>query len=325
MTKTAIIFTGGTIAMEESKEDGLARPALSGNELLETAGICSDEVAVEEFGNYPSPHLDFKKMFDIFKKIEVLSKDSNINGIVVAHGTDILEETAFFVDCLYGGVKPVVFTGAMKNKSQKGYDGYTNLSNAILVAKNKKSRGYGVLVAMAGEIHAARDVTKTHTSKIETFKSPGKGPLGVVDYDKVIYHRNLKRVISVRPKKVNAKVSLIKTVSGMNSDFVHYSIRNNYQGIVIEAMGRGNIPPEVAEKLKEAMKLNLVVVVTSRCHEGRVSPDYGYEGGAYDLKKAGAILAGDMSGIKARIRLTTALSAGLDKNAIEAIIQEDVN
>ncbi len=325
MTKTAIIFTGGTIAMEESKEDGLARPALNGGELLKAAGISSDEVVIEDFGNYPSPHIGFNKMFEIFKRIEVLTKDSNINGVVVTHGTDILEETAFFVDCLFSGFKPVVFTGAMKNKSQMGYDGYTNLSNAISVAKNKLSRGYGVTVAMAGEIHAARDVTKTHTSKIETFKSPGKGLLGVIDNDKVIYYRNLRRVMSVRPKKVNAKVSLIKTVSGMNSDFVHYSIRNNYQGIIIEAMGRGNIPPEVAVKLKEAINLNLIVIITSRCPEGRVSPDYGYKGGAYDLKKAGAILAGDMSGVKARIRLTTALSAGLDKNAIEAIFQDDVN
>jgi L-asparaginase len=325
MGKVAIIFTGGTIAMEESKDDGLARPSSNGASLLKEAKINTDEIQIEEFGNYPSPHLNFTNMFDIYKKVESLSKNSNIDGVVITHGTDILEETAFFIDCLYGGVKPVVFTGAMKNKSQLGYDGYTNLRNAIQVAKSKASRGYGVTVSLDNEIHAARDVTKTHTSKLSTFKSLGKGLLGVIDNNKVIYYRNLRRLMSVRPKKVNAKVSLIKTVAGMNGDFVHYSIRNNYQGIVVEAMGRGNIPPEVAIKLKEAMRLNLIVVICSRCPEGRVSPDYGYEGGASDLKKAGAVLAGDMSGVKARIRLTTALSAGLDKNAIEAIFDSDVN
>lgn len=322
MSKIAVVFTGGTIAMEESSQDGLARPALEGSELLSAINLSEKEIEIIEFGKFPSPHLNFNDMLKIYHKIEHLTKKDDIKGVVITHGTDIMEETAFFIDCLYSGAKPIVFTGAMKNKSQLGYDGYTNLANAILVAKNKSSHGYGVVVAMSGEIHAARDVTKIHTSSLETFKSPVKGLLGVIDSGEVIYYRNLRRFSSVKPRKVNAKVAFIKTVASMNSDFVNYSIRNNYQGIVVEAMGRGNVPPEVAEKLKEAVRLNLVVIICSRCLAGRVSPDYGYPGSAHDLEEAGAILAGDMSGIKARIRLTVALSAGLDKGVIEEIFKD---
>ncbi len=325
MSKIAIIFTGGTIAMEKNKENGLARPALSGKAIIEkiSGKINHKEIEIHDFGNYPSPHIGFSEMFSLYNLVDKISKRKDIKGIVITHGTDILEETAYFLDCIYGGVMPIVMVGAMRNSSEMQYDGTTNLINAIAVASSNKSRGYGVLVAMAGEIHAARDVTKTHTSKIETFKSKDKGLLGVIDHNDVIFYRNIKRRLTVKPKKINAKVSLIKLVAGINGDFVQYSIRNNYQGIVIEAFGRGNMPPQIAQKLKEALKLNLVVVICSRCPEGRVYPDYGYSGGAHELKQAGAILAGSMSGVKARIRLTTALSSGLDRQAIGMMFSED--
>jgi L-asparaginase len=325
MSKIAIIFTGGTIAMQVDESNGLAKPALSGEDIIANLSdqIDTDDIEIHNFGNYPSPHIGFDEMFSLYSVVEKVIKSKVIDGVVITHGTDILEETAYFIDCMYGGLKPIVLVGAMKNSSELGYEGLANLVDAIMLAKSSSAKGLGVLVAMAGEIHAARDVTKTHTSSIETFKSPGKGPIGIIDGNKVIFYRSVKRRLTVKPKKVNAKVSLIKVVAGMNGDFVQYSIRNNYQGIVIEAFGRGNLPPAVAEKLKEAIKLNLVVVICSRCQSGRVSPDYGYLGGANDLRQAGAILAGSMSGIKARIRLSTALSSGLDRQAIRMMFNSD--
>ncbi len=323
--KVAVIFTGGTIAMAVDSKSGLASPALDGTRLLELAGIAPETVEMQDFGNRPSPHFQIEDLTRLTALIEETAKREDIEGIVVTHGTDTLEESAFFVDCIYGGVKPVIFTGAMRNSSQRNYDGVDNLLAAITAAKSAKTKGLGVLVVFSGEIHAARDVIKTDSSALQAFTSPGKGPLGIVDRSEVFMWRSLNRRLTVKPKKVNAKVALVKTTIGMDADCIQYCIRNNYQGIVVEAMGRGNVPPVVAKKIEEALNLNLIVVITTRCVTGRVAAEYDYAGSANDLQEKGAILAGDMTSEKARLRLMTALSSGLAPVVIAAIFKEDIS
>lgn len=325
MPKTAIIFTGGTISMKIDRGMGAAVPALRGQDILGGVQGVDDitDVIIHNFGMYPGPHMTPKRMLELYRVILEYAQRDDVSGVVVTHGTDSMEETAWFIDCVYGGLKPVVFVGAMKNNSEMGYDGTANLYNAIRVAVDSRSRGYGVLVVMADEIHAARDVTKMHTDRLDTFRSPELGAVGVVDKDRVIYYRILRRLPVVKPQSISAKVALIKSATGMDGDFIRFCINRGYNGIVIEGMGRGNIPPAMADDVVVAIKKGIVVVLCSRCTEGRVLDSYGYLGGAYQLKQAGVILGGKFNGQKARIRVIAALSAGLDRESIRTLFLAD--
>lgn len=325
MPKIAIIFTGGTISMKIDTDLGAAVPALQGQDII--SGVTGldqiAEVVVHNFGMYPGPHMTPEIMLKLYKIIYSYTQQEDITGVIVTHGTDSLEETAWFIDSVYGGHKPVVFVGAMKTSSEMGFDGPANLYNAMRVAVELRSHGKGVLLVMASEIHAARDVTKTHTHRLDTFKSPGLGPVGLVDQDKIVYYRSMKRLPVVKPQSITAKVALIKATVGMTGDLIRYCQKNNYHGLVLEAMGRGNLPPKMAEAAVEALAQGMIVILCSRCPEGRVLDCYGYEGAARQLREAGAILAGNLNGQKSRIRAILALSASLDRDAIETLFRAD--
>lgn len=325
MPKVAIIFTGGTISMKIDNKMGAAVPALKGQDILKGVSNAEDltDVEVYNFGMFPGPHMTPNLMLKLYKIIYKYTQQKDITGVIVTHGTDSLEETASFLDGIYDGPKPIVIIGAMKNSSEMAYDGHHNLHDALRVAINKKSCGKGVVLVMANEIHAARDVTKTHTNKLNTFKSPGLGPIGLVDTDKILYYRNISRLPVVKPQAITAKVSLIKSGVGMTGDLIDFCISKKYHGIVIEAMGRGNLPPKMAEAAIRAISQGIVVIICSRCFEGRVLDSYGYEGAAWHLKQAGAIFANKFNGQKARIRAILALSAGLNRDAIESLFLAD--
>lgn len=319
LLKVALIFTGGTIAMKVDKSLQGAIPSLTPNEIMMTlSGIDDfDQLITYEYSAKPSPFLTIYDMQQIANLTEDYLAKDDIAGVVIVHGTDTLEETAFFLHSVIQSDKPVVLTGSMKNASEFGYDGLTNLASSIKVCLAKESIGLGTLVVMNDTINSALEVTKSHTMSLDTFKSMEFGPLGIVDQGSVLYYRSLthqKR--SHFANKVNEDVYIIKVYAGMNGDFIDYLIARGAKGIVLESLGRGNVPPMMMDAVKKALELGVHVVISSRCPTGRVLDTYAYEGGGKHLTSIGCVLANNYNSIKARILLMLAIANDQKHDAI---------
>ena len=217
----------------------------------------------------------------------------------------------------------VVVVGSMRNASELGYDGPSNLSAAICTAVADASKNKGVLVVLNNEVNAASEVTKTHTMSLDTFKSFAFGPLGIVDNNKVIYYRDMAPTSHILTDTIVKDVVLIKTCAGMDDGYIKYCLSNNVKGIIIEAMGRGNVPPDMMPGIREAISYNIPVIIVSRCPMGRVLDSYGYDGGGKMIRNAGAIFAGNLNGQKARIKLMLALSQTSDLKLIRKVFEDE--
>ncbi len=325
MKKVALIFTGGTIAMKVNSKLQGAIPSVTPDEILETLKNATDNVDLEAvgFSKLPSPSITPEKMHELKLKVNEYLDDNAYDGVVVVHGTDTLEETAFYLDAVMTSDKPIVVTGSMKNASELGYDGLTNLDSSIKVVRDEKSRGRGVLVVMNYQIHAAREVTKTHTLNLDTFKSIEFGPLGIIDDEDVIYYRaqTLRKAYRLKPAHSD-DVGILKVYAGMGSDVIDFYTQSGYKGLVVEALGRGNVPALAMDGIKRAREAGLELIIVSRAMGGRVLDTYGYIGGGKDLVRAGCILGGDLSGPKARILLMLALKNNLNHDDIKAIFHQ---
>ncbi len=258
-------------------------------------------IDIYEFSNIPSPFISAEMMFELSQFVDI--KIIDYDGVVITHGTDTLEETAYLLDLTLTTRKPVVFTAAMRSGDELGLDGPRNIISAVRVAANASSIDKGVLVVMNDEIHAARDVVKVDTGRVDSFESPGYGVLGFVDSDDIIYHRQTIFRENVWTDHIEPNVDLIKCVAGMDDRFLRASLENKAKGLVIEAFGRGNIPPKLLGAIDDLISNNIIVIAVSRAYTGRVLPEYGYEGGGKDLVAHGVILGGDLRGPKARLKL----------------------
>lgn len=316
--KVAIIFTGGTISMKIDPRIHAAIPALSSEELVAMVTNIEKFADIESinFCNLPSPHITPKMMMDLSKIVKETVNRDDISGVVVTHGTDTLEETAYLLDLTINSEKPIIVVGAMRNSSELGYDGSSNLSAAVCTAISPNAKNKGVLVVMNNEVNSASEVTKTNTLSLDTFKSPEFGPLGIVDNDEVIFNRDILRRQHIDTEQIEEKVALIKCGPGMESDILDFCVNSGYKGIVIEALGRGNVPPKMVDGIVRAIENNIPVVMVSRCPTGRVLDTYGYEGGGKHLRNLGVIFGGDLPGQKARIKLMLVLSITRDIETI---------
>ncbi len=319
MKHVALIFTGGTISMKLDKNSNGVIPSLTPNDILHAlSGLDEfDNLIIHEFSSKPSPSITIEDMMKIADITENYLNQSDVAGVVVIHGTDTLEETAFFLHSVIKSTKPVVVTGSMKNASEFGYDGVTNLVSSIKVCLSKDSIGKGTLVVMNDTINSALEVTKTHTMSLDTFKSIEFGPLGIVDQGDVIYYRNVAHYRDFDlANKINNNTYLIKAHAGMTGDYIDYLISKKAKGIVIEALGRGNLPISILHSIDNAISNGIVIVLVSRCYAGRVLDTYAYEGGGKDLVNRGCILGGNLTGQQARILLMLALSNNYSKSQI---------
>ncbi|MFZ8123516.1 asparaginase, partial [Staphylococcus aureus] len=243
------------------------------------------------------------------------------DGFVITHGTDTLEETAFLLDLILGIEQPVVITGAMRSSNEIGSDGLYNYISAIRVASDEKARHKGVMVVFNDEIHTARNVTKTHTSNTNTFQSPNHGPLGVLTKDRVQFHHMPYRQQALENVNDKLNVPLVKAYMGMPGDIFSFYSREGIDGMVIEALGQGNIPPSALEGIQQLVSLNIPIVLVSRSFNGIVSPTYAYDGGGYQLAQQGFIFSNGSNGPKARLKLLVALSNNLDKAEIKSYFE----
>ncbi|MDD2615676.1 MAG: asparaginase [Candidatus Cloacimonetes bacterium] len=302
MKNILLIMTGGTISMKSVGNLGVVPTSELADFLTQfpqLEGVAN--VDVMDYLNVPSPYMTPEMMFGLAKLID--TKILGYDGIVVTHGTDTLEESAFMADLVLTTRKPVVFTAAMRSGSDLGLDGPRNIIGSVRVASNHESFDKGVFVVMNDEIHTARDVVKSDSGKVDAFTSPGLGPLGIVDPDCIVYHRDSLYRENVWTEALDTRVDLIKAVCGLDGRYINCSIDSGARAIVIEAFGRGNLPEDILPHIKRALDKNILVVITSRTHTGRVLPEYGYKGGGKHLRDMGAILAGDLKGIKVRLKL----------------------
>ena len=321
--RVAVIFTGGTIASKLDQDYGGIVPSLTGGEILDHIPDALDiaEFETHEFGSYPGPHITPELMLEIAKVAQSYVDRDDISGVVITHGTDTLEETAYLLDIALETPKPVVVVGSMRNSSEPDWDGPRNLRNGILVASHDSSGGKGVLVVLGGEIHAASEVTKTDTEEIDTFSSPNFGPLGRINHPYVLYHREPLHRETFKVSELPTFVPLLKSYAGMDGKFIDFALEKGAEGIVIEAFGIGNVTPRVFASLKPALEAKVPVVLVSRCLVGRVEYLYAYTGAGKQLHEAGVIFADYMNGPKARIKLMCAIGAGLNLDAIRGCFE----
>lgn len=315
-TSIALIFTGGTIAVT-TKHAGPV-PALRGKEILERipeikSYLPNVEVDIFDFATLPGPHMSPEMMLTLADFIRAMG--DNADGIVIAHGTDTLEETAYFLDIVTDSSKPIVFTGAMHHSLDAAWDGGKNLIDAVAVAASPAFHKEGVLVVMDGAIHAANEVTKAHTTRIDTFRSPDFGPLGSVNTLQMSPPEKLRSSkgrlhLELYDDVELPYVELLTTYSGMDDTLFRNSMENNVSGIVVEAMGQGNVPPGVLNGIARVREKRFPVVITSRCPSGPVRPYYAYEGAGLELHKMGCHFAPYLTGPKARLKLMLLIAAG---------------
>ncbi|MFO7969665.1 MAG: asparaginase [Candidatus Izemoplasmatales bacterium] len=324
MKKLYMIFTGGTISMKIDDETHSVKPALSAKEIMNN--FLKPEINVNteviEFSEIPSPSMTPDMMLEISKLIKKIIKEEDPIGFVVIHGTDTLEETAFFLDTAIETDHPIILTGSMKSSSDLGFDGINNLVSAILVARSTKSRGRGVLVVMNDQINAASEVTKSNTLTLDTFKSLDYGPLGIVDNHEVHYHRLVTVVrnkLDLDIDEIVQNVHLIKSCAGSDSLVMNFLIDQGADGFVIEALGRGNVPPKMIPGIERALDKNIPVIICSRCPSGRTLDSYGYVGGGKFLTDMGCIMASSLSGQKSRILLMLALTKSSERDFLKGL------
>ena len=315
-----VVSTGGTIAMRPDPASGKLVPAVSGDELVELLRWPeAPPLELDDFAQVPSFDVHGALALALARRVVEHSHRDDVAGVVVTHGTDTMEETVYLVDLLLDGPVPVVFTGAQRGADQADSDGPRNFRDAIRVASSEDGGRRGAMIVFAGEVHAAREARKVHTSAVRAFASPGHGPIGHVDGQRVVFRRRPERVRPLPVVDALAQVDLIRLYAGSDARFLQASVATGAQAIVLEATGRGNANEQVLEGVRAAVGAGVPVVVCSRCAEGRVEPVYG-RGGGRDLAEAGALFAGDLAGPKARVLLQLGLAAGLD--AVELLKTE---
>jgi L-asparaginase len=319
-----IVFTGGTFSMKmDKKVTGGALPRFSGEELLKKIPEARKlaEISCYDFGKYPGPHVTPEIMIELAKQLKKKITEKKYDGIVITHGTDTLEETAYLIDLTIKTEIPIVFTGSMKNSSDSDWDGPKNLCDSIQVCLNQNSKGMGVLVCLNGEVNAASEVTKIYSNEIETFQSLDFGSLGFVHEGRVIYNRFPRHLEIINTEKVNSNVDLITVYAGMDEKFFKYSADSGTEGLVVEALGIGNVPPQAFEGIKYVVEKRIPVILVSRCPAGETDYIYSYPGAGMHLHKLGVIFTDYLNGQKARIKLMLALTKTSDKKILTKLFE----
>lgn len=324
MKRILVLHTGGTIAMSEDSQTGGVSTGES-NPLLNYSAfnLTDTEIVVEDFLNVPSPHITPQHMLTLKNRI-ALAHAEKFHGVVITHGTDTLEETAYFLDITVGDRLPIVLTGAMRSSNEVGSDGLYNYLTAIRVASDDQSRDKGVLVVMNDEIHTARYVTKTHTTNVATFRTPTFGPVGLVTKHIVTFYQQLITSHTLDIESATARIPIVKAYTGMDAVILDILAESHIDGLVIEALGAGNLPPKTISAIDGMIAKGIPVILVSRCFNGVAEGVYSYEGGGIQLERKGVIFCNGLNSQKARIKLLVALNANLEQEAFHSFMIEKV-
>lgn len=312
--KILVLHTGGTISMQADASGAVVTS--SDNPMNHVSNPLEGiQVHSLDFFNLPSPHIKPKHMLALYQKIK--EEADNYDGVVITHGTDTLEETAYFLDTMEVPHMPIILTGAMRSSNELGSDGVYNYLSALRVASDDRAADKGVLVVMNDEIHAAKYVTKTHTTNVSTFQTPTHGPLGLIMKHEILYFKTAEPRVRFDLDHIQGLVPIISAYAGMTDELIDMLDLEQLDGLIIQAFGAGNIPKETAQKLENLLQKGIPVALVSRCFNGIAEPVYAYQGGGVQLQKSGVFFVKELNAQKARLKLLIALNAGLTGQALK--------
>ncbi|WP_329468760.1 asparaginase [Exiguobacterium sp. 9-2] len=316
MKSLLLIHTGGTIAMAQDHSGHVLPNDINPLDASLPRATDIANITTRHFSNLPSPHMTPDIMLRLAHFIESELAKEHYDGVVITHGTDTLEETAYFLHLTIGAPVPIVLTGAMRSSNEVGSDGEFNLITALRVAVSEAACEKGVLVVFNGEIHSAFNVTKTHTSSVDTFKSVHFGNLGMVTKDHVYLFNTplLKQTHMVT--SLSKRVAVLKVYAGMEPDLLLAVKQLGYDGLVLEVLGQGNVPPSIVDAIAELIAV-MPIVIVSRCFNGIVQDVYGYTGGGQQLKEIGVIFSNGLNSQKARLKLMIELEINSTQSELE--------
>lgn len=314
---------GGTIAMKPTTGNGAVTPGLDAHDLIATVPGLEDsvELRVENICNIPSPSMTVAEVLKALDFARRAVKDG-ADGVVLTHGTDNLEETAYLLDLWWDEEAPIVVTGAMRSASLPGADGPANLFAAAMTAASPLARGLGVVTCLSETVHLASLVTKTSSMAMQTFESPGYGPVGRIVEGEFRLQWGLPRprpAALAAPSPGPITVALLEMAFGDDGHLISLAHHHGYDGVVVAGSGVGHVSAAAADVISKVISSGATVVVSSRTSSGGTATrSYGYAGSEVDLMQRGAIMAGDLSPRKARLLLHTMLSAGHSTDAVRA-------
>jgi L-asparaginase len=311
------LFTGGTISMQRDAAAGGNVPSHGGETLVRLApGL--DAIApyrIENWAKLPASHLGPDRLWALRQRVREVSEAGEATGIVITHGTDTLEETAYLLARTLAPAMPVAITGAMRTSSDEGWDGPRNLLDAARVAADPSSSGRGTMVVFDGGIFAGETAVKMHATDVAAFAAPHARPVGRVSSGKVTYEAPVPDPRGgLRPEGLSARVALVPVTVGDDGTLLDLA-RPEYDGVVVETFGSGNMPPGAVPAVRRWLDDGKPVVLATRCPYGEVTPAYAFEGGGAGTVAMGAVPAGPRSPSQARMELVLALSAGVPYGA----------
>lgn len=322
LPRVVVLATGGTIASTYDEEIGALRAALTGDEIVSAVEGLSEiaRVSVEQIANVNSRDMTPAVWLELGRRANALLTDPDVAGIVVTHGTDTLEETAYFLDLTVTSEKPVVVVGAQRAPTMYDTDGPRNMLNAVRVAVSEEAVGMGTMVVMNGQINAAREVTKTNTLDVETFQTLDFGLLGVADIEAVRFYRApVRRQTLPLPAGVEelANVVVISEYAGSDGRALDLLLDDgNLEGVVVAGLGLAHVSTPTLRALERVRAAGIPVVVASRVPTGRIVPLYANN---IDLLNMGAVQADNLSPWKARVLLMVAMTRTTDVEELRAI------
>jgi L-asparaginase len=305
-----VLATGGTIASLEDPETGALIAALTGEEIIQAVPGLSEvaRVTVEQIANVGSRNMTPDIWRVLARRANELLASDDVSGVIVTHGTDTLEETAYFLDLTVTSDKPVVVVGAQRAPTFFDTDGPRNVLDAVRVAVSEEAVGMGTLVVMNGQINAAREVTKTNTLAVETFKTLDFGVLGVADVDAVRFYRAplRRQTIELEEGDRLPRVEIVTQYAGSDGRLIRLLLENGeLDGLVIEGLGLAHMSDGAVEAVREVREQGIPVVLTSRVPTGRIVPLYANN---VELLDMGCVEADNLSPQKARVLLMLAMT-----------------
>jgi L-asparaginase len=309
-----LLFTGGTISMQRDPAAGGNVPTHGGEALVGFAPELErlGPYRIENWAKLPACHLGPDRLWALRERVRAVAESGGVRGIVVTHGTDTIEETAYLLGRTLEARVPVAITGAMRTSSDEGWDGPRNLTDAAAVAANPESQGRGAMVVFNGEVFAGVSAVKTHATDLAAFSAPHGETIGRVVEGKVTYHLPASAGASLPAPRagLSAAVALVPMVVGDEGRMLDLA-RPHHAGVVVIAFGAGNVPPGAVPAMRRWLDEGKPVVLASRCLYGEVTPVYAFDGGGARTVAMGVMPAGPRTPSQARMELTIALSAGV--------------
>ena len=317
-----IVSTGGTIAStEDSGKD--ARPELTSDDLLNAVPKLNEiaNIVTTDFSKVPSPHFTIDNLYELTQLVNDYDDDPDIDGVVITQGTDTLEESAYFVECCYGGETPVVFTGAMRNPSLASPDGPNNLIGSVRAATSENARQLGTLISFNERLYTARDTTKMHSMNVDTFRSPEFGPIATIDEERINWVNrpfNNTPTFTPDPDLLSKNVHAVTVTANMSGRIIDAA--RDGQALCLAATGAGHIPPSIIPSLERVKDAGLPIIATTRCPEGRLARHtYDFKGSEATLRNLRCYFS-SRNLQQTRIKAIVAIAAGkLD----EAFVQPE--